>query len=88
MSARTTGAEAELREALAVATTWEEFGAALQKFRKTWPWLSLRTMERRPGCLSRSSISARETGKFPFAEQELPPTYTPAKPPTTSSTTP
>ncbi len=71
MSARTTAAEAELRDALAVATTWEEFGAALQEFRTTWPWLSLRVMERRPGCLSRSAISARETGKYPFTEQEL-----------------
>jgi hypothetical protein len=71
MSARTMAAEAELRDALAVATTWEEFGKGLQKFRKTWPWLSLRVMERRPDCLSRSAISARETGKFPFTEQEL-----------------
>jgi hypothetical protein len=33
--------------------------------------LSLRVMERHPGCLSRSAISVRETGKYPFTEQEL-----------------
>lgn len=71
MSTNATPPEEALRDALAVATTWEQFGKALQRFRRTRPWLSLRKMEHRPGCLSRSAISARETGKCPFAEQEL-----------------
>jgi hypothetical protein len=75
MSTSITPSEKTLRDELAVATTWEQFGAALQKFRRTVRpvGLSLRRMERRPGCLSRSAISARETGKYLFAEQELPP---------------
>lgn len=72
MSTNTTPPEEKLCDALAVATTWEQFGVALKEFRETArPELSLRTIEHHRDLPSRSAISARENGKHPFTEQEL-----------------
>jgi hypothetical protein len=72
MSTHTSPHEKKLRDRLAVATTWEEFGKALQEFRMAVrPSLSQRVMERNPDFPSRSAISARETGRQAFSEEGL-----------------